>query len=143
VQDNRKALVTDLEKLTRVMKTINSEKDSLDTVLQVGPLALGNLAVAFNNETGSIGSRIGLQGTFGNPDGLLCAIVQQSDMPRASKNLACDLFEQLLEPAVGQTPASARQQPKLSDLDPASSVVQERYASDGSSSFEGLLGGGS
>ncbi len=143
VRDNREALVTDLEKLTRVMKTINSEKQSLDTVLQVGPLALGNLAVAFNNETGSIGSRVGLQGTFGNPDGLLCAIVQQSDMPGASKDLACDIFEQLLEPAVGQMPASAQREPRLSDLDPAASVVQERYASGGSSSFEGLLGGGS
>ena len=79
MRENRTALVTDLEKLTRVMKTINSERDSLDTALRVGPLALGNLAVAFNSESGSIGSRIGLQGTFGNPDGLLCAIVMQSD----------------------------------------------------------------
>lgn len=151
VRDNRQALVTDLEKLTRVMKTINSEKESLDTVLQVGPLALGNLALAFNNKTGSIGSRVGLQGTFGNPDGLLCAIVQQSDMPDASKDLACQIFEQLLEPVVGETPrqsgqasgraTAAPEDLKLSDLDPRSASVQEQYASDGAGSFEGLLGG--
>ena len=109
VHDNRQALVTDVEKLTRVVKNINSERDSLDTALQVAPLALGNLAVAFNNETGTIGSRIGVNGTFGDADGLLCSIVQQSDLPRASKNLACTLFEQLLEPVEGAGPTAKTQ----------------------------------
>ena len=72
VHGNRAALVTDVEKLTRVMKTINSERGSIDDALQVAPLALGNLAVAFNNQTGSIGSRIGVNGTFGDLDGFLC-----------------------------------------------------------------------
>ena len=104
------------------MKNINSERDSLDTALQVAPLALGNLALAFNNKTGSIGSRIGVQGTFGDADGLLCAIVQQSDMPKASKDLACEIFEQLLEPVEGQTPrrrptAHGRQPDPLADVD--------------------------
>ena len=35
VQTNRKALVTDVEKLTQVMKTINSERASIDTALDV------------------------------------------------------------------------------------------------------------
>ena len=144
VKNNRTALVTDLEKITRVMKTINSERESLDTVLRVGPLALGNLAVAFNTETGSIGSRIGLQGTFGNPDGLLCAIVMQSDMPRPSKDLACQIFTRLLEPVVGGEPPSGPPDlpVKLSDVDPDSRTVPKQYASDEQASLDTLLGGG-
>ncbi|MGH3336044.1 MAG: hypothetical protein ACRDOZ_09520, partial [Nocardioides sp.] len=144
VRNNRNALVTDLEKLTRVMKTINSERDSLDTALRVGPLALGNLAVAFNNESGSIGSRIGLQGTFGNPDGLLCAIVMQSDMPRPSKNLACRLFTRLLEPVVGGEPPSGPPDLplRLSDVDPDSRTVPRQYAGDGPTTLDTLIGGG-
>ncbi len=143
VKNNRTALVTDLEKITRVMKTINSERDSLDTVLRVGPLALGNLAVAFNTQTGSIGSRIGLEGTFGNPDGLLCAIVMQSDMPRPSKNLACEIFTQLLEPVVGGEPPSGPPELplRLSDVDPDSRTVPKQYASDEQASLDTLLGG--
>ncbi len=144
VRNNRQALVTDLEKLTRVMKTINSERESLDTVLQVGPLALGNLAVAFNNQTGSIGSRIGLEGTFGNPDGLLCAIVMQSDMPRASKNVACRIFTRLLEPVVGGEPPSGPPDLplRLSDIDPDSRTVPRHYAGDAPTTLDTLIGGG-
>jgi virulence factor Mce-like protein len=146
VKDNRRALVTDLEKITRVMKTINSERDNLDTALRVGPLALGNLAVAFNNETGSIGSRIGMQGTFGNPDGLLCGIVMQSDMPRASKDLACKIFTRLLEPAAGHTndqPPGPPDLPlRLSDVDPDARSVPSQYAGDGRTSLDMLIGGG-
>jgi phospholipid/cholesterol/gamma-HCH transport system substrate-binding protein len=146
VKNNRRALVTDLEKITRVMKTINSERDNIDTALRVGPLALGNLAVAFNNETGSIGSRIGMQGTFGNPDGLLCAIVMQSDMPRPSKDLACKIFTRLLEPAAGHTndqPPGVPDLPlRLSDVDPDSRTVPREYAYQGPATLGTLLGGG-
>lgn len=148
VEDNRKNLVDDLEKLTRVLKTINSERESLNDALHAGPLALGNLAVAFNVETGSIGSRIGFQGTFGDPDGLLCAIVQQSDMPDQSKDLACDIFEQLLEPVVGQTPrqqAGSQQVSRdveRSEVDPAARVIPKRYAYDGAGTLTSLVGGG-
>ena len=47
--------------------------------------------------------------TVGDLDGLLCAIVMQSGMPRASKDLACKIFKQLLEPVedqAGTQPAS-------------------------------------
>jgi phospholipid/cholesterol/gamma-HCH transport system substrate-binding protein len=148
VEDNRAALVTDLEKLTRVLKTINSERDSLDTALQVAPLALGNLAVAFNNKTNSIGSRLGLQGTFGDSDGLLCAIVQQSDMPDASKDLACTIFAQLLEPVEGQAgkQQAGQQAParptSLADIDPNSRVIPEQYAYNGAGDLTSLVGGG-
>lgn len=149
VEDNREALATDIEKLTRVVKNMNSERESIDDALQVAPLALGNLAVAFNTKTGSIGSRIGVQGTFGDADGFLCTLVQQSDMPAASKDLACDLFEQLLEPALEQTP---RQQApgrlRVADTAPAApaetptQVIPEQYAYEGTGDLSSLIGGG-
>ena len=85
VQDNRQALVTDVEKLTKVMKTINSERDSIDTALAVAPVAINNLTLAYNAESGTIGSRIGIQGQLWDADGFLCAIVQQSAMPKAQQ----------------------------------------------------------
>ena len=156
VRNNRKALVTDVEKLSRVMKTINSERDSLDTALTVAPVAMGNLVLAFNTQSGSIGSRIGIEGNIADADGLLCAVVQQSDMPRASKDLACRLFEQLLEPILaeggGQPPlplplpgrqaASTGQAPR-----PAPGLgggaSREPVTVGDDASVQGLLGGGS
>ena len=67
VGENREALVTDVEKLTRVVKNLDSERDSLDTALTVAPVAMGNLALAFNNESNSIGSRIGIGGNVWVP----------------------------------------------------------------------------
>jgi virulence factor Mce-like protein len=118
VQSNRKELVTDVDKLTQLMKTINSERDSIDTALDVAPVAINNLTLAYNNESGTIGSRIGIQGQLWDSDGFLCAIVQQSQMPRASKDLACTIFKQLLEPIeknIPPIPGSGKQAGKVDD----------------------------
>jgi phospholipid/cholesterol/gamma-HCH transport system substrate-binding protein len=155
VQSNRKALVTDIEQLTRVMKTINSERDSIDTALDVAPVAMNNLVLAYNTPSGTIGSRIGVQGNVWDADGFLCAIVQQSDMPQVSKDLACTIFTQLLEPVTGNVPAprsSAKQaamrddastQPASPDPADVANQTQLRYASDDDPTLAGLLGGGS
>lgn len=105
VQSNRQALVTDVDKLTTLMKTINSERDSIDTALAVAPVAINNLTLAYNNDTGTIGSRIGIQGQLWDSDGFLCGVVQQSQMPQASKDLACSIFKKLLEPVESNIPA--------------------------------------
>jgi hypothetical protein len=154
VQSNRKALVTDIEKLTRVMKTINSERDSLNTALDVAPVAINNLVLAYNSPTGTVGSRIGIQGNLWGADDLLCAIVQQSDMPKVSKDLACTIFKQLIEPVTSNIPAprsSAKQaggseRGSTTDRpDPAETAEQTqlRYSDDTTPSLSGLLGGGS
>lgn len=104
VHDNRRALVTDLEKLTSVMQTINSEKESIDTALKIAPVAIGNLVLAYDTESGSVGSRIGISGNIWDADGFLCAVVQQSDMPTVSKKLACTIFSALLDKNSNQLP---------------------------------------
>jgi len=104
VKNNRKALVTDVKKLTRVVKAIASEHESLDTALKVAPVAIGNLVLAYNQESGTIGSRIGISGNVWDADGLLCSIVQQTQLPKVSKDLACTLFKLILEQATNQLP---------------------------------------
>lgn len=164
VRGNRRALVTDVEKLTRVMKTINSERDSLDDALTVAPVALGNLAIAFNVESGSIGSRIGFDGNIADADGLLCALIQQSDVPAATKQLSCRLLEQLLEPVLARQaaqrqgaaglPTAARSAaggagaPSTTGIAPrsapgAGSQVRGPVRIGTDTSLEALLGGGS
>ena len=152
VRDNRQALVADVERLTRVMKTIASEKDSIDTALRIAPVAIGNLSLAYNNRTGTIGSRIGISGNVWDADGFLCAVVQQSGLPRASKDLACALFEQLLEPVEGQLPTippgpSGRSQAPADAADAAdagqANRLQRQYAATGAGSLGELMGGGS
>ena len=143
VHDNRKALVDDVERLTRVVKTIGSEKTSIDTALRVAPTAIGNLALAFNNRTGTIGSRIGISGNVWDADGFLCAVVQQSGLPRASADLACKLFKQLLEPVEGQVPtippgSNGRAAPSAGTS--GLNRVQQ-YAADGPGSLGELMGG--
>ena len=150
VQTNREALVTDVDKLTTVMKTINSERDSINTALAVAPVAINNLTLAYNNESGTIGSRIGIQGQLWDSDGFLCGIVQQSQMPQASKDLACSIFKQLLEPVEKNVPAipgSGKQAAKRAGPQDATTGSSRQAAvpstSNDSPTFAELLGGAS
>jgi phospholipid/cholesterol/gamma-HCH transport system substrate-binding protein len=144
VGKNRQALVTDIEKLTRVMGTINSEKSSLDTALRVAPTAIGNLALAFNNETGTIGSRIGLSGNVWDADRFLCAIVQNASIGRGLADLACGLFKTLLEPVENQLPtippATPKGAPGAPRQDAGAAAGTNRPAPSG---LGALMGGGS
>jgi phospholipid/cholesterol/gamma-HCH transport system substrate-binding protein len=104
VRGNREALVTDVQKLARVMKTINSERNSLDAALNVAPVAMDNLVLAYNSKTGSVGSRIGISPNIWDADGFLCGLIMQYRIPKASKNLACQLLSALLEPITNELP---------------------------------------
>lgn len=146
VHDNRAQLVDSVERLTRVVKTLNSEKTSLDTALEVAPTAIGNLSLAFNNRTGTIGSRIGISGNVWDADGFLCGVVQQAGLPQASADLACKLFKQLLEPVESQLPTvppgPQGQAGRSSDSAGGLNRVQQ-YAAAGGGSLSSLMGGGS
>jgi len=151
VRDNREALVTDVEKLTRTLKTLNSEKESIDTALTVAPVAMGNLILAFDAKSSSVGSRIGVQQNVTDLDGFLCAIVQQSGMPQVSKDLACNLFEQIVEsgtPSKAAVRKAVRQAEAAGDLPAAerdfrATEVQDTYATDSDATLDDLFGGAS
>lgn len=102
IKTNRQAISTDVEKLTRVAKNLASEKDALDLALTAGPVGISNLILALDPKSGAVGSRFGFQGNVADSDGFLCAVVQQSELPKVSKDLACKLFKQLLEPVVSK-----------------------------------------
>ena len=44
VRDNRELLIKDVENLTRILGVLAGERDALETVLDIGPAAMGNLA---------------------------------------------------------------------------------------------------
>jgi len=139
VHRNRTALLRTVRQLTSVTGTIASEKSSIDAALTAGPLAIGNLALAFNNQTGTIGSRISIKNNIADTDGFLCAVVQQSTLPKASRDLACRIFE-LIEP-IEQAAASDRQ-PSTPSTPASSSPPSSTAPTTDGSSLESLMGGG-
>ena len=147
VHDNRARLVDSVDRLTRVMKTINSERSSISTALRVAPTAIGNLTLAYNTKTGTIGSRIGISGNVWDADGFLCGVVQQAGLPQASADLACKLFKQLLEPVENQVPTIPPGPDGKSSAQPGSSTSGynrvQQYAASGAPSLDALMGGGS
>jgi virulence factor Mce-like protein len=100
VKGNRSMLVADVKDLTTIVKTMGDEKDALEAILDIGPSAMGNLVVAFDPKTGSIGSRLGIKGNVQDLDGLLCQLVR-AGQPQ-SADAACALFKALLEPVLTQ-----------------------------------------
>ena len=158
VQTNRKALVTDVEKLTRLMKTINSERDSIDTALDVAPVAINNLVLAYNTESGHHRlARSASRASSGTPTASCARSSSSPTCRKASKDLACTIFEQLLEP-VDQQRARAPSRPSRRALDGRADAQPAapdragrrgrrrprlRYASDDDPTLAGLLGGAS
>ncbi|WP_193607259.1 MCE family protein [Nocardioides lijunqiniae] len=138
VRGNRKALAKDVRGLTRVVRTINSEKGNLDDALRIAPVAIGNLVLAYNSESGTIGSRIGIEGNVADADGFLCAVVQQSELPAASKALACTIFEALLEQITTQVPARA---PGAKGGAARQVIPPLQPAADPDPTLDGLIGG--
>lgn len=107
VTDNRDALVRDVNKLSEVMTTINGQSESIDQALRAAPTALGNLVVSLDDDDGSASARFGVGGNIWDADGFLCSIVQNApvgQVPKALKDIACNLFEQLLEPLTTKLP---------------------------------------
>ncbi|GAA4805126.1 MCE family protein [Nocardioides caeni] len=149
VTDNRDKLVTDVEKLTRVMNTIISEKDNIDTAVKIAPVAMGNLHMGFEPVSGTQSSRIGIGGNVWDADGFICAIVQQNPaMPAALKDTACGLLEKLIEPLLAGLPflppEYASYLPKQANTSQGVKVPETAEVTYGSgSSVDDLLGGGS
>lgn len=121
VRDNRTRLNQDLADLAQILKVLGDEKKTLETILDIGPSALGNLAVAFDPETDTIGSRLGFNGNVMDLDGQLCTLVQAGQLPSADQ--ACEVFETLLEPVFAR-PAAAAGRPAQPG------TRQVRYGSD-------------
>ena len=153
VRDNRTALSKNVRQLSTVMHTIASEKDSLQSVLEIAPTALDSLHLGFDHSSGTQNSRVGIAGTIWSADALLCGVIQQHPaMPRPLKDVACDLIAQLIAPLVDQLPYippeydSYLPKPTINrskgtiDVPSPTSVT---YGTEDDPSLAGLLGGGS
>lgn len=129
VADNRAALTTNVKQLTSTVGALAKEKDALVTVLEKGPLGIGNLSVAYDVPSGSIGARIQFGPTPANFGNFLCGVVANSGVKDPA---VCALLKQITAPLGQQMPnigAGPRQSPRFGNNRPASS-------------FDGLLGGG-
>ena len=97
VADNRSLLTSNIAGLTRVSQTLVKRRNELAEILKVAPLALNNLALAYNGTTGTLDTRANTGPTIdqlkANPIQTLCGLIEAgtggttcplSGLPRAA-----------------------------------------------------------
>jgi phospholipid/cholesterol/gamma-HCH transport system substrate-binding protein len=102
VQENRDALGRNIKGLDRVSQVLVKRRDELDQILDSAPLALNNLALAYNPQSGTLDTNANLGEVVNqvqsDPSTLLCGFLSQADHSGA----LCDLVQQALRrPAPG------------------------------------------
>ena len=102
VRGNRRSLVANFDNLKHILKDFGDEKKALETVLDIGPSAMNNLAIAFDPKSETIGSRINTSGNVATMHQLLCALVKDAPQLSSQSGVACALFKQLLTPFENQ-----------------------------------------
>ena len=112
VRENREVLGRDIAGLNRVAKVLVKRRAELDEVLKAGPLALNNLFLAYNPQTGTLDTNANL-GNLANeivsdPGLLLCSLLAQND----PTGTLCQLVEGIL-PRTGalDRPGAAGREP--------------------------------
>lgn len=125
VHDNRSAVTRDVKDLTTTLDVLARQKDTLATVLQLAPLGLGNLTLANDNKTGTVGIRLQTQ-SLTNLGTMLCNVVSlQKNVPKVAVDGVCKLLTAVLPnvsfpalPAPGGTPGASAAQgaPPAGDL---------------------------
>lgn len=102
VKENRQALTTNVKGLTKISNTIVKNRKQLEEILHVAPLALNNLMLAYNSETGTLDTRdnvgeLANQLTT-NPGTTLCAFINQATttLPGCPKDAIDDVLGGIL-----------------------------------------------
>jgi len=104
VHENRDILGKDIDRLSSLLGRVDKQKDAVGLVLQKGPLAMGNLATAFEPTTGTFGSRVQASpGVQFRPDQFLCQTLVADGVPQS----VCDMITNLLGPILPATSGSA------------------------------------
>ncbi|MDP3894496.1 MCE family protein [Nocardioides sp.] len=96
VKENRDLLGKNIKGLNRVSKVLVKQRDAVDEILKVAPLALNNLGLTYNPQAGTLDTRANMGNTIheleNNPELLLCGIVAQADKSGEACNLIGQLF---------------------------------------------------
>jgi virulence factor Mce-like protein len=95
VKDNKTLLSKNIKGLNRVSKTLVKRRGELDEILNVAPLALNNLALTYNPQSGTLDTAANLNNLptelAADPAVFLCTVVGQAD-PSGG---ACDVIKQV------------------------------------------------
>ncbi|WP_243056417.1 MCE family protein [Nocardioides sp. SR21] len=96
VAENRAVLGRNITGLNRVSKVLVKQRDALAEVLEAGPLALNNLALTYNPQSGTLDTNANLGELVhqiqSDPSTLLCGFLSQADRSGA----LCDLVKTAL-----------------------------------------------
>jgi phospholipid/cholesterol/gamma-HCH transport system substrate-binding protein len=96
VQENRDILGRNISGLNRVAKVLVKQRAALDEVLNVAPLALNNLGLTYNPQSGTLDTRANIGELIHqietDPATLLCGLTGQAD--RSGR--VCDLIKEAL-----------------------------------------------
>lgn len=96
VHDNRDALSKNIAGLNNVAKVLVKQRDALDETLEDAPLALNNLYLTYNPDTGTLDTNSNLTEVghqiVSNPKVFMCALLEQTD----KSGSACKLLSSIL-----------------------------------------------
>lgn len=99
VQDNRAALRENIDGLEKVTRVLVNQRDALKEILDVAPLALNNLFLAYNEDTGTLDQRTNITENIhqltNDPALVLCAIIKQAGDPAESCDAIRKVFDTL------------------------------------------------
>lgn len=116
VKDNEELLGTNIKGLNRVSKTLVKRRAELDEILKAGPLALNNLAMTYNPQSGTLDVSANIEHAadvlVNDPALLLCGIVGSAD----PTGVTCSLLEALLGKKRAAPGATTATQPTLAGL---------------------------
>jgi len=118
VQDNRQLLTTDIAALTDITTTLVRQQKAVIEVLDVAPLALSNLNLAYDAKSGTLDTRDDLMGPY-DPASYVCSLMVDL-IPVAQIPAACFSLAKALNGAHAPLTAQLR---KLLALAPAAPTV--------------------
>jgi phospholipid/cholesterol/gamma-HCH transport system substrate-binding protein len=120
VHENRAALGSNIKGLTRISNTVVKRRAQIDEILHVAPLALNNLALAYNPITGTLDTRDSV-GELGdklksNPGTVLCSFINEATGTSGCSNLQKSLGVKRTAPFAAKRGASQTVDTSLAGL---------------------------
>ncbi|HEY0638035.1 MAG TPA: MCE family protein [Pseudonocardiaceae bacterium] len=101
VRDNRETLRTNIDKLTEITQLLVDQKADLQEFLDVAPLAISNLANAYNGYGGGLETRMNLN-ELADPSLLLCKALSGAPVPADVAQVVPPEFAQACQNLVNQ-----------------------------------------